>query len=143
MDLVTTEILLDCLNIGKVVFKKGLKGTIILGDHYQQVFTALPEHFTMTDYDIHIVSSTEVMEDLQIQIIIFTLRIQEVFIDYIIMMHYLLMTHHHIKVLEIIHGKLFKEVHLHHHLKIKDITLNGYYMQGSSEIKEVDKELLF
>ena len=65
MDLITCEILLDSLNQAKVTYKKGLTGTIILGDKYQQIFTALPEHFTMTDFDIHITSSTKVMEDLQ------------------------------------------------------------------------------
>lgn len=65
MDLITCEILLDSLNQAKVTYKKGLTGTIILGDKYQQIFTALPEYFTMTDFDIHITSSTEVMEDLQ------------------------------------------------------------------------------
>lgn len=65
MDLITCEILLASLNQAKVTFKKGLTGTIILGDKYQKLFTALPEHFTVTDYDIHVVSSTEVMEDLQ------------------------------------------------------------------------------
>ena len=65
MDLITCEILLASLNQAKTTFKKGLKGTIILGDKYQKIFTALPEHFTVTDYDIHVVSSTEVMEDIQ------------------------------------------------------------------------------
>ena len=65
MDLVTCEILLDSLNEAKTTYKKGLTGTIILGDKYQKIFTALPEHFTFTDYDIHVISSTEVMEDLQ------------------------------------------------------------------------------
>lgn len=65
MDLITCEILLASLNQAKITFKKGLTGTIILGDKYQKLFTALPEHFTVTDYDIHVVSSTEVMEDLQ------------------------------------------------------------------------------
>ena len=65
MDLVTCEMLLGTLNQAKITYKKGLTGTIILGDHYQQVFTALPEHFTVTDYDIHVISSSEVMEDLQ------------------------------------------------------------------------------
>ena len=65
MDLVTCEILLGSLNQAKVTYKKGLTGTIILGDKYQQIFTALPEHFTVTDYDIHIIASSEVMEDLQ------------------------------------------------------------------------------
>lgn len=65
MDLITCEILLDSLNQAKVTYKKGLTGTIILGDKYQQIFTALPEYFTITDYDIHITASSEVMEDLQ------------------------------------------------------------------------------
>lgn len=65
MDLITSEILLASLDQAKITYKKGLTGTIILGDKYQKIFTALPEHFTITDYDIHIVSSTEVMEDLQ------------------------------------------------------------------------------
>lgn len=65
MDLIACEILLDSLNQAKRTFKKGLTGTLILGDKYQQIFTALPEHFTITDYDIHITSSTQVMEDLQ------------------------------------------------------------------------------
>ena len=65
MDLITCEILLDSLNQAKVTYKKGLTGTIILGDKYQQIFTALPEYFTVTDYDIHITASSEVMEDLQ------------------------------------------------------------------------------
>lgn len=66
MDLITCEILLSSLNQAKVVYKKGLTGTIILGDKYQKIFTALPEHFTLTDHDIHIVSSTDVMQDLQL-----------------------------------------------------------------------------
>lgn len=65
MDLITCEILLDSLNQAKVTYKKGLTGTIILGDKYQQIFTALPEYFTVTDYDIHITASSEVIEDLQ------------------------------------------------------------------------------
>lgn len=65
MDLITCEMLLASLNQAKITFKKGLTGTLILGDKYQKIFTALPEHFTVTDYDIHIISSTEVMEDMQ------------------------------------------------------------------------------
>jgi hypothetical protein len=65
MDLVTTEMLLDCLNVGKVVFKKGLKGTLLLGDYQQKIFTALPEHFTVSDYDIRILTSTDVIKDME------------------------------------------------------------------------------
>lgn len=65
MDLVVNEMLLDCLNLAKVVFKNGLTGTIILGDKYQKVFTALPEYFTMTDHDIRIITSTDIIKDLE------------------------------------------------------------------------------
>lgn len=65
MDLIACEMLLDSLNQAKITWKNGKTGTIILGDKYQQIFTALPEHFTLTDYDIHVISSTQVMEDLQ------------------------------------------------------------------------------
>lgn len=36
MDLVTNEMLLDCLNIAKIVYKNGLTGTLILGDKFQK-----------------------------------------------------------------------------------------------------------
>ena len=65
MDLIVNEMLLDCLNEAKVVFKNGLKGTIILGDKYQKIFTALPEYFTLTDHDIRILTSTDVVKDLE------------------------------------------------------------------------------
>lgn len=65
MDLIVNEMLLDCLNLAKVVYKNGLTGTIILGDKYQKVFTALPEYFTLTDHDIRILTSTEVVKDLE------------------------------------------------------------------------------
>ena len=38
---------------------------MVLGDHQQKVFTALPEDFTFTDYDIHVISSTQIMQDMQ------------------------------------------------------------------------------
>lgn len=65
MDLIINEMLLDCLNLAKIVFKNGLTGTIILGDKYQKVFTALPEYFTMSDHDIRIVTSSDVVKDLE------------------------------------------------------------------------------
>ena len=65
MDLIVNEMLLDCLNLAKVVFKNGLKGTIILGDKYQRVFTALPEYFTLTDHDVRILTSSEIARDLE------------------------------------------------------------------------------
>ena len=65
MDLVVNEILLDCLNLAKKVYKKGLIGATILGDKYQRVFTALPEYFTLTDYDIRITTSSDIVKDLE------------------------------------------------------------------------------
>jgi deoxyhypusine synthase len=63
MDVLTEEMMLDILNVAKVVFKKGVTGVIILGDKLQKVFTALPEHFTASDYDVHITTSTDIIKD--------------------------------------------------------------------------------
>jgi len=63
MDVLTEEMMLDILNVAKVVFKKGLTGVIVLGDKLQKVFTALPEHFTTSDYDVHITTSTDIIKD--------------------------------------------------------------------------------
>jgi predicted nuclease with TOPRIM domain len=65
MDTITAELLIDSLNVAKVVYKKGLTGTIILGDKRQKIFTALPEYFTVTDYDISVVTSSELIQDLE------------------------------------------------------------------------------
>lgn len=65
MDLIVNEILLDSLNLAKEVFKNGLEGTIILGDKYQKVFTALPEYFTLSDHDIRIITSSDIVKDLE------------------------------------------------------------------------------
>ena len=63
MDLLVNEMLLDCLNEAKIVFSKGLTGTIVLGDKYQKVFTALSKYFTLTDHDVRIETSTDVIKD--------------------------------------------------------------------------------
>lgn len=65
MDLMQREVCYDLLNLAKYVFKNGFTGTIILGDRLVKTFTALPEHFTMTDYDIHIADSSEAYVKLQ------------------------------------------------------------------------------
>jgi hypothetical protein len=65
MDCLVTGILTDSLDVAKVVYKKGLTGVLILGDRSQKVFTALPEHFTVTDYDIHIPSSTDIIKQIE------------------------------------------------------------------------------
>ena len=66
MDILTTELLIDCLNVAKTVYKKGLKGTLILGDKGVKIFTALPEYFTVSDFDIHIASSTNVIQEMEL-----------------------------------------------------------------------------
>ena len=65
MDVVVEEMLLDALNLAKIVFKNGLQGTIILGDKYQRIFTALPEYFTISDHDIHVVTSSDITRQLE------------------------------------------------------------------------------
>lgn len=65
MDCLVTGILTDSLDIAKIVYKKGITGTLILGDKKQKIFTALPEHFTITDYDVHIPSSTDVLKQIE------------------------------------------------------------------------------
>lgn len=59
MDLIQRETCYDLLNLAKVVFKNGLTGTIVLGEKLVKIFTALPEHFTVTDFDVHIADSSE------------------------------------------------------------------------------------
>lgn len=63
MDTLTEEMLLDALNEAKIVFKHGLTGTLILGDNQQRIFTSLPEYFTMSDYDVHITNSSDIVKD--------------------------------------------------------------------------------
>ena len=65
MDLVTREILLDSLNCAKIVYKDGLTGTLILGNKLQKIFTALPLYYTLTDFDIHIITSAEVLKEME------------------------------------------------------------------------------
>ena len=65
MDIMTREMLLDILDVSKIVYKKGLTGTLVLGDKYNKIFTALPEHFTVTDYDIHITDTSEILQEFE------------------------------------------------------------------------------
>jgi len=64
MDLVTREILLDSLDCAKVVWKDGLTGTLVLGK-LQKIFTALPKYFTVTDFDIHLTTSSEIIKEME------------------------------------------------------------------------------
>ena len=66
MDLLTREILIDILNLAKVVYKNGVSGTLILGEKLNRIFTALPEHYSFTDHDIHIADSSEIIKEQEI-----------------------------------------------------------------------------
>lgn len=63
MDLMTRDMLLDILNISKIVYKNGISGTLILGEKLNKVFTSLPEHYTLTDFDLHIADSAEIIKE--------------------------------------------------------------------------------
>lgn len=65
MSLGLRQLFLDCLNIGKIVYKNGIKGTIILGEKQRNIFVALPEHYTVTDYDINLSDTQSAIRDLE------------------------------------------------------------------------------
>jgi chromosome segregation ATPase len=58
--------MIDILNTSKKVFKNGISGTIILGEKLNRIFTALPEHYSFTDFDIHITDSSEIKREQEI-----------------------------------------------------------------------------
>lgn len=62
MDLLYKEINYDLLNLAKIVYKNGISGTLINGNKLNQIFTVLPNYYTMTDFDIHIQDSTETFQ---------------------------------------------------------------------------------
>ena len=65
MDTIVRESLCDSLNVARKVFKKGITGSYILGDR-RTLFTALPEHFTTTDFDIHIANSADIIKEQEV-----------------------------------------------------------------------------
>jgi hypothetical protein len=75
MDTLYKEVNYDLLNLAKIVYKNGIQGTLILGDYQSKIFSALPEHYTVTDFDIHIEDSTlsfqnmEYMKSLNVELI--------------------------------------------------------------------------
>lgn len=64
LDSIINEVLTDSLNTAKKVFKKGIKGVLILGETLQKVFTALPKYYTLTDFDVHVNNSSELLKDM-------------------------------------------------------------------------------
>jgi hypothetical protein len=65
MDSLYKEVNYDLLNLAKLVYKDGIQGTLILGDHQSKIFSALPEYYTITDFDIHIEDSTQSFQNMQ------------------------------------------------------------------------------
>lgn len=65
MDLLFKEVNYDLLNLAKKVYKKGIQGTIVAGDKYVKIFTAAPEHYTVTDFDLHIEDSSKTYKDME------------------------------------------------------------------------------
>lgn len=65
MDIIYKEVNYDLLNLAKLVFPKGITGTLILGNKYSKIFNALPEHYTVTDFDIHIEDSSRSFKDME------------------------------------------------------------------------------
>ena len=63
MDLLTREILIDILDLCKIVYKKGISGTLVLGERLNKIFTALPEYYTFTSFDVNIADSSEIIKE--------------------------------------------------------------------------------
>lgn len=64
MDIIYKEVNYDMINLSKLVWPDGITGTIILGNK-AQIFTALPQYYTITDFDIHIEDSAKSFQDRQ------------------------------------------------------------------------------
>lgn len=64
MDILYKEANYDMLNLSKLVWPNGMTGTIVLGNK-TQIFTALPEYYTVTDFDVHIEDSAKSFQDVQ------------------------------------------------------------------------------
>lgn len=62
MDTLVKEMLCDCIDMAKVVYKNGLTGQLVLGDQ-KEIFTLLPEYYTFTSYDISLADSTEIIKE--------------------------------------------------------------------------------
>lgn len=60
MDTLTKEIISDCLDMAKQVYKEGLTGQLILGDR-KEIFSILPKYYTTCSYDIQLADSAEII----------------------------------------------------------------------------------
>lgn len=64
MDTIYKETAYDMINLAKLVWPNGLTGEIVLGN-YSKLFHALPEYYTMTDFDVHVEDSTKSYQNVQ------------------------------------------------------------------------------
>lgn len=62
MDTLVSEMLMDCMDMAKIVYKKGLTGEIILGQQ-KTIFDIAPEYYTTTSFDIHLADSAEIIKE--------------------------------------------------------------------------------
>lgn len=62
MDTLVKEMLLDCIDIAKIVWKDGFYGEIILGDEVKTL-QILPEYYTMTSFGIDFKDSAEAIKE--------------------------------------------------------------------------------
>lgn len=62
MDTLVKEMLTDCIDIAKIVYKEGLTGQIILGDQ-REIINILPEYYSSTSYDINLADTAEIMKE--------------------------------------------------------------------------------
>jgi chromosome segregation ATPase len=65
MDTLVAEMLTDSIDMAKIVFKKGFTGEIVLGNQ-KNIFEILPEHYSSTDFDIHLADSSEIMKEMEL-----------------------------------------------------------------------------
>lgn len=62
MDSMVKEMISDCLDMAKIVYKKGFTGQLVLGDK-KEIFTILPEHYSFTSYDIQLGDSADIIKE--------------------------------------------------------------------------------
>jgi chromosome segregation ATPase len=62
MNTLVEEMLMDCLDMAKIVYKKGLTGQLVLGDQ-KTIFEVAPEYYTTTSFDIHLADTVEVTKE--------------------------------------------------------------------------------
>ena len=62
MDTLVSEMLMDCIDMAKLTYKKGITGQLIIGNE-TKIFEILPKYYTTTSYDIHLADSAELIKE--------------------------------------------------------------------------------